>query len=94
MEKYIKSIKGIGQNDVSAPRLLQSESYLKITGILYIQSSGLALTSDDITNYLKNSDLFKDTTLMARLHVIKASPKSDMDQHMEFTEQFKNQVTH
>jgi len=36
MERYIKSIKGINQNDISAPRLPQSKSYLKITGILYI----------------------------------------------------------
>ena len=53
MEKYIKSIEGINHNDVSTPRLPQSKSYLKITGISYIQPSGLALTSDDITNYLK-----------------------------------------
>jgi len=78
MEKYIKFIKGINHNDVSAPQLSQSKSYLKITGILYIQPSGLTLTSDDITNYLKNSDLFEDTSLASKLHIIKASPKSDM----------------
>jgi len=78
MEKYIKSIEGIEANDVAAPRFPQSKTYLKITGILYIQPSGLAIANDDITNHLKNSDLFKGITLAARPHVIKASPKSDM----------------
>ena len=78
MEKYIKSIEGINQNNVSILRLPQSKLYLKITGIPYIQFSNLALTSDDITNYLKNSDLFKDITLAAKPCIIKASSKSGM----------------
>ena len=61
-----------------APRLPQSKSYLKITGLPYIQPSGLTLTSKDITNYLKNSNLFENITLAAQPRVIKASPKSDM----------------
>jgi len=36
MKKYIKSIEGIEANDVAAPRLPQSKTYLKITGIPYI----------------------------------------------------------
>ena len=36
MEKYIKSIEGIGLNDVAVPQLPQSKSYLKIIGIPYI----------------------------------------------------------
>jgi len=78
MEKYFKSINSIGLNKVAAPQLPQLKSYLKITGISYIQPSGLAISSDDITNYLKNSDLFEGITLTARLWIIKASPKSDM----------------
>ena len=78
IERYVKSIEGIGLNEVAAPQLPQSKSYLKITGIPYMQPSGLAITSEDITNYLKNSDLFKGTTLAAKPHVIKVSPKSDM----------------
>jgi len=75
MEKYVKSIEGIGSNEVATPRLPQSKLYLKITGIPYIQLSGIAISSDDIINYLKDSDLFKDTTLAAKPRVIKASPK-------------------
>jgi len=78
MEKYIKSIEGIGLNEVAVPRLPQSKSYLKIIGIPYIQPSGLAISSDDITNYLKNSDLFEGITMVTKPRVIKASPKSDM----------------
>ena len=78
IEKYIKSIEGIGLNEVAAPRLPQSKSYLKIIGIPYIQPSGLAISSDGITNYLKNSNLFEGITLAAKPRVIKASPKSDM----------------
>jgi len=52
--------------------------YLKITGIPYIQPSGIAISSDDIINYLKDSNLFEDTTLAAKPRIIKASPKSDM----------------
>jgi len=78
MEKYIQSIEGIEQSNIFALRLPQLKTYLKIIGILYIQPSGMAITSDDITNYLKNSDFFEDTTLAARPRVIKASPKSDM----------------
>jgi len=78
IEQYVKSIEGIGLNEVAAPQLPQSKSYLKITGIPYIQPSGLAITSEDITNYLKNSDLFEGATLAAKPRVIKASPKLDM----------------
>jgi len=78
IERYIKSIDGIGINEVAVPRLPQSKSYLKITGIPYLQSNGLAINSDDISNYLKNSELFEGITLAAKPRVIKASPKSDM----------------
>ena len=66
MEKYIKSIEDIGQSDVSALHFPQLKTYLKIIGIPYIQPSDLAITSNNITNYLKNSNLFEDTTLAAR----------------------------
>ena len=78
IERYIKSIDSIGINEVAAPRFPQSKSYLKITGIPYLQSNGSAITSDDIANYLKNSELFEGTTLAAKPRVIKAFPKSDM----------------
>ena len=66
IERYVKSIEGINQKDMLAPKLPQSKSYLKITGLPYIQPSGLVLTSKDLTNYLKNSDLFENITLAAQ----------------------------
>ena len=74
----MKSIESIDQNKVSALHLPQSKSYLKIIGIPYIQSSSLALTSNDIINFLKNSNMFENITLASRPCVIKASPKLDM----------------
>lgn len=63
IKKYIKSIEGISQNEVAAPHLPQSKSYLKIIGIPFIQPSSLALTSDNITNFIRNSDMFENITL-------------------------------
>ena len=78
IKRYVKSIDSIGLDEVAVPRLPQSKSYLKITGIPYLQSSGLAITNEDIANYLKNSELFEGITLAAKPRVIKVSLKSDM----------------
>jgi len=78
IERYLKSINGAGNDEVLAPRLPQSKSYLKITGIPYIQPNGNKLTSDDITTTMKQLELFKPVNLTAKPRVIKASPKSDM----------------
>jgi len=78
IEKYLKSINGTGNNKVLAPRLPQSKSYLKITGIPYIQPNSNKLTSDNITTTIKHLELFEPVNLTAKPRVIKASPKSDM----------------
>ena len=62
----------------SPPWLLQSKSYLKITSIPYIQPNSNKLTGNDITTTMKYLELFKPVNLVAKLRVIKASPKSDM----------------
>jgi len=36
IEKYFKSVEGISSNDIPSPRLPQSKSYLKITGLPYL----------------------------------------------------------
>jgi len=36
IEKYFKSVEGINGNDIPSPRLPQSKSYLKITGLPYL----------------------------------------------------------
>jgi len=78
IERYLKSINGAGNDEVLAPRLPQSKSYLKITGIPYIQPNGNKLTSDDIMTTMKQLELFEPVNLAAKPRIIKASPKSDM----------------
>jgi len=78
IERYLKSIDGAGNDEILAPRLPQSKSYLKITGIPYIQPNGNKLTGDDVTNTMKHLELFEPVNLAAKPRVIKASPKSNM----------------
>jgi len=78
IERYLKSINGTGNNEVLAPWLPQSKSYLKITGIPYIQPNGNKLTGDNITTTMKQLELFEPVNLAAKPRVIKASSKSDM----------------
>jgi len=78
IERYLKSINGAGNNDVLASRLPQSKSYLKITGIPYIQPNGNKLTGDDITTTMKQLKLFEPVNLAVKPRVIKASPKSNI----------------
>jgi len=78
IERYLKSINGTGDNKVLTPQLPQSKSYLKITGIPYIQPNGNKLTGDDITTTMKHLELFEPANLAAKPRVIKASPKSNI----------------
>jgi len=78
IERYLKSINGAGNDKVLTPWLPQSKSYLKITGIPYIQPNGNKLTGDDITTTMKQLELFEPVNLAAKPRVIKASPKSNM----------------
>jgi len=78
IERYIKSIDGINNDEVLTPRLPQSKSYLKITRIPYIQPNGNRLTSEDIINFIASADIFETISLASKPRVIKASPKLDM----------------
>jgi len=78
IERYLKSINGAGNDEVLALWLSQSKSYLKITGIPYIQPNSNKLTSDDITTTMKQLELFEPVNLTAKPRVIKASSKSNM----------------
>jgi len=75
---YFKSVEGINSNDIPSPRLLQSKSYLKITGLPYLRNDGNKITSDNITDFMKHIDLFENVSLATKPRIIKASPKSDM----------------
>jgi len=78
IEKYIKSINSINNNEVHFPCLLQSKSYLKITDIPYIQPNGNKLTHENIVNSINHTSLFENISLASKPRVIKASSKSDM----------------
>jgi len=78
IERYLKSINSTGNDEVLTPQLPQSKSYLKITGIPYIQPNGNKLTSDNIITTMKHLELFEPVNLTAKPRVIKASPKSNM----------------
>jgi len=53
IEKHFKCIEGANNNEVLAPHLPQSKSYLKITGILYISLNGNKLSSKEITDFVR-----------------------------------------
>jgi len=72
------SVTGINKEESLSPCLPQSKSYLKITGIPFIQPNGDKLTYEDITNSIQHSTLFETVLLTSRPRVIKALPKSDM----------------
>ena len=75
---YFKSVKGINSNDIPSPRLPQSKSYLKITGLPYLRADGNKITSENVTNFMKHINLFENISLATKPRIIKASPKSDM----------------
>jgi len=78
IEKYFKSVKDINSNDIPSPRLPQSKSYLKITGLPYLRADSNKITSKNIMDFMKHIDLFENISLATKPHIIKASPKSDM----------------
>jgi len=78
IEKYFKSVEGINSNDIPSPRLPQSKSYLKITGLPYLRADGNRITSENVTDFMKHIDLFENIPLATKPCIIKALPKSDM----------------
>jgi len=56
IEKYFKSVEGINSNDISSPRLPQSKSYLKITGLPYYHKWSLTIC-DGCFDTLKSSKM-------------------------------------
>ena len=76
IEKYLKSIQNINPDSIESPHLPKSKSYMKIIGLPYSSELGV-MSPDIIKGVIKNSHLFKDTTLASKPCVIKALPKSD-----------------
>jgi len=76
IENFLEKIDNIDPISIEAPCLLKSKSYMKIVRLPYNSELG-TITPDFIEGVLKETHLFKDTTLVSKPHVIKVSPKSD-----------------
>ena len=79
IKKYIKNFYSIESDQVESPRLLQSKSFLKIIGILYIlETTNSQTTTDEIENIIKANHIFNNIILASRPRVIKVFPKSNI----------------
>ena len=80
IEKYIKSTNHIEVDGVEVLRLSQSKSYFKIIGIPYLGGkTSTPITLDTVEDIIKKNHIFNNITLASKLHIIKVSPKMDMD---------------
>ena len=79
IENYVKNVNDIISENIQAPRLPQSKSYLKIIGIPYlIENTNIPINSEFVKTIIKLSHIFNDLLLASRPRIIKVSPKSDM----------------
>jgi len=80
IDQYMKKSDDINELQVKEPRLPQSKSYLKITGILYFPNgkSQEHLNVSNVESALKQNHIFNDIKLVSKPRVIKVLPKSDM----------------
>jgi len=80
IDQYMKKSNDINELQVEEPRLPQSKSYLKITGILYFPNGKFQehLNVSDIESALKQNHIFNDIKLASKPRIIKVSPKLDM----------------
>jgi len=76
IKKYLKNISVIDSNDIMAPRLLQSKSYLKILKIPYlIENTNISISSDITERILQSTHIFNNVVLTSKLRIIKAFHK-------------------
>jgi len=79
IERYVKNSLDVDTDQIDSPRLLQSKSYLKIVGILYLSNqTNVKLSPDGVKNILKNNHIFNDVILASKPQIIKILPKYDM----------------
>ena len=80
IDQYVKKSDDINEIQVEKPRLPQSKSYLKITGIPYFPNgkSQEHLNISNVESALKQNHIFNNIKLASKSRVIKVSPKSDM----------------
>jgi len=79
IENYVKNVEHINSENVKTSCLLQSKSYLKIIGILYlIENTNKPLNSSVIKTILKNNYIFNNVVIASKPYIIKALSKLDM----------------
>ena len=80
IDQYAKKSEDINELQAKEPRLPQSKSYLKITGIPYFSNGRTQeqINASDVETALKQNQIFDDIKLALRSRVIKVLPKSDM----------------
>ena len=79
IKKYIKNANVIDFNDIIAPRLPQSKSYLKILDIPYlIKNTNIFISSNIVKRILELTHIFNNIVLDLKPRVIKVSSKSDI----------------
>ena len=54
IENFVKNVDNVNSEDIEAPRLPQSKSYLKIIGISYfLENTNVSITSDFVESIIK-----------------------------------------
>jgi len=54
IENFVKNADNVNSEDIEAPRLPQSKSYLKIIGISYfLENTNVSITSDFVESIIK-----------------------------------------
>jgi len=77
IENFVKNVDNVNSENIEAPRLPQSKSYLKIIGISYfLENTNISITSDFVESIIKY--IFNNLLLTSKPWVIKALHKSDM----------------
>ena len=77
IKKFLKNINNVNLDSIEGLYLPKSKSYMKIVRLPY-KIKQRVITPNYIEGILKEIHLFKDIVLASKLHVIKASPKSDI----------------
>ena len=79
IKKYLKNVNVIDSNDIMAPRLSQSKSYLKILKIPYlIENTNVSISSGITKKVLQSTHIFNNVVLTSKLRIIKAFHKLDI----------------
>ena len=79
IEKYIKDLEDINEDNTITPHLPQSKSFLKILGIPYYRNNLFnSISSSQIEDIILYTAMFNNITLVLYPQIVKVSPKSNI----------------